>query len=120
MRIFMPNMPYASNKAFSAFASERERQLHDLKYDAKRDDGYIDQQLALAAAWFAVPEHVTGHGNLWPRDWALPSPTFDDGNIPRRKRQLEKAAALLAAEWERLERIEFREATKDAAKAGYP
>lgn len=95
---------------------ERKRQIYDHGYDADQDDGYTDQELALAAAAYLVDgthyedtkgvftdcpsgsQHFLVPG-CWPRGWhpAHFRPTT-------RRRTLIKAGALILAEIARLDR----------------
>lgn len=97
-----------------AAAAERERQFTVEGYDTAHDDKHTDGQLARAAAAYAWPANVhraagpslhphdSGH-DLMPFGWVLKrGPMTVDG----RKRELEKAVALLCSEWDRLERLE--------------
>lgn len=80
-------------------AAERERQIEREGYDAEHDDSDHDQQeLARAAAQYAIPSHLRGV-SLWPWSWIWWKPTPDD-----RVRELVKAGALTAAEIDRLQR----------------
>ena len=80
---------------FDLIASERERQIEEEGYSPKRDDGYVNNELALAAAAYCVAND--SYVSLWP--WA--PKTFK----PRgRRRNLVRAAALIVAEIERIDR----------------
>lgn len=102
--------------AFEAFAIERARQMHEKGYWPEHDDTHTAGELASAAAWYAIPhgwadEQVepeaaeAAHAALWPKDWSVPE-VANEPTIAQRKRELEKAGAMLAAEWERLVRLE--------------
>lgn len=125
-----------SSKAFAAFIAERNRQVLQENWSPEHDDEHVDGELAGAAACYArhgttykaassdLPawaedvrrdvqsemalsrEAVRQHrernprgpmGWPWELSWWKPS---------SRKRDIEKAVALLAAEWERLDRLE--------------
>lgn len=97
-----------------AIAAERRRQVEAEGYDATHDDHHVNGELACAGAWYALPpesEQATTAGRLWPYDWELPKEpaytdsTTDDQKLAMRKRELEKAGAMIAAEWDRLDRI---------------
>jgi hypothetical protein len=89
-------------------ALERERQLNEEKFDAKRDDAYVHNELAMAATCYARPynellpgSRIGNWPDTWSEQWWKPSP--DD-----RVRELSKAGALIAAEIDRLNRLEAR------------
>lgn len=77
-------------------AQERKRQIEQEGFDAERDARYDREQLAYAAATYALPPTANTKDfkriHLWPwdRSWWKPS---DD-----RIRELVKAGALIAAE----------------------
>lgn len=81
--------------------AERQRQIEGEGWSLARDDGYVDCELARAAATFALctaPEQIAVLGvPAWPwsHGWFKPAPY---------RRQVVKAAALLLAEIERLDR----------------
>ena len=92
-------------------AAERQRQLTLEGWTAEYDDGHVNGELAMAAACFAVDEHLfraeerpstsyaplTAYIPLWPWD--------DAWWKPRDRRQnLVLAAALIVAEIERMDR----------------
>ena len=80
---------------------ERERQIRVKGWSAEHDDGHVNNELALAAICYAIPD--TFSQGYWPPTWDLSwyKPTT-------RIRDLSKAAALLVAEIERLQRIEIK------------
>jgi hypothetical protein len=94
-------------------AAERQRQIEKEGWTAEHDDEHYGSQLARAAACYALPDELrrqpTKDGEpriplfdiLWPWEsrWWKPTP----GN---RIRELEKAGALIAAEIDRLLRLE--------------
>lgn len=91
-------------------AEERLRQMTKEGWTAEHDDGHRPDEMALAAACYAIPDgyrHETGplrRGNapwLWPWEthWWKPSPR-------NRIRELAKAGALIAAEIDLLLRDE--------------
>jgi|PlaIllAssembly_1097288.scaffolds.fasta_scaffold136512_1 hypothetical protein len=95
----------------SAIAGERDRQAAPKNYggegyDAQHDDNYDHRhgELAQAAACYAIPP-TARRQPAWPSTWLR---RHDKRKKHSRLRQLEIAAALLVAEIERLERIEFR------------
>ena len=82
--------------------AERERQIYQEGWTEEHDDKHVNNELALAAACYAVPD-VFSQG-YWPPTWDLSwyKPTT-------RIRDLVKAGALIAAEIERLQRIELKQ-----------
>lgn len=104
--------------------AERDRQIEKEGFGSDRDDKY-DGELASAAVCYAMNDrqrHSLDHlytdrsdvPNYWPwaSHWWKPSP--DD-----RIRELTKAGALIAAEIDRLRRIELVEATKKGLQSGH-
>jgi hypothetical protein len=86
-------------------AAERKRQIEEEGWMAEHDDRWKNGEIALAAVSYAYPK---GQGGgiawkiaFWPwgRDRYKPSP---DNRI----RELEKSGALIAAEIDRLQRLE--------------
>lgn len=98
------------SKGALAIAEERLRQKSQERYTAERDDQYTQSQLAMAGAWYAIPPSESeACGALWPRDWDLPKDSHGDNLTPAgRKRELAKAGALIAAEWDRIDRLELK------------
>ena len=86
--------------------AERERQIYQEGWTEEHDDKHVNNELALAAACYAVPD-VFSQG-YWPPTWDLSwyKPTT-------RIRDLVKAGALIAAEIDRLQRIEIEKAKKE-------
>jgi hypothetical protein len=81
-------------------AQERTRQMAREGYSAQHDAQHVGDELALAAAVYAVPASVrvtAGMMRLWPFDWYF-RPEPED-----RVRELVKAGALIAAEIDRLQ-----------------
>lgn len=94
-----------SSQAEADVLDERERQVCVERWSAEHDDQHTDGSLVLAAvcyATFAVRPFVN-IWNLWPRSW---SPDWWKPKDPRR--DLVRAAALIIAEIERLDRAEAR------------
>lgn len=101
-------------------AAERQRQVEDEGWTPEHDDQHDNNQLALAAACYAIGatgisrgisdlEHgveATLSARLWPwsMDWWKPKD---------RRRDLIRAAALIVAEIERLDRADSTEAPND-------
>lgn len=96
-------------------AAERKRQVEAEGWTAEHDDAHTHEEMAQAAAMYALPgfaRHLligvnpeTILDRLWPWDRKWWKPTT-------RRRNLIKAAALLVAEIERIDRFE---AKKNAA-----
>ena len=87
-------------------AEERARQIHGEHWSASHDDQHRLDELARAAACYAIPHRLRNHikGRRiqgWPSKWAVSywKPSPDD-----RIRELVKAGALIAAEIDRLQR----------------
>lgn len=84
-------------------AKERKRQIEELGFDCSNDLSYNDQQLARAAACYAIPANwkVVWDNNFWrnfigiywPWNMKFWKPTPDD-----RIKELAKAGALIAAQ----------------------
>ncbi|MBZ5489178.1 hypothetical protein HW452_16785 [Halomonas aquamarina] len=97
------------SKAIIKAFEERQRQINEEGFDAVRDAQYDDGELALAAAGYAshvsfqqrYPSHQDAVSpGVWPwsPEWWKPSADA--------KRNIIKAMALLAAEYDRIERAE--------------
>jgi hypothetical protein len=89
--------------------AERQRQIDVEGWTAQHDDRHTNHELVAAACCYASPpkERPASHHHiieLWPWDilWWKPSP--ED-----RVRELTKAGALIAAEIDRLHRIQGRQ-----------
>ena len=110
--------PSSDGRALLAFSRERAAHRDREGFTIAHDDAHGDGELARAAACYAMPGGIrafkTVHGsyrvNVWPWDEQYWKPSPDS-----RKRELEKAGALLLAEWERLDRIEKAEAGRASA-----
>lgn len=83
--------------------NERDRQQHVEGWTDEHDDKHVNNELALAAACYAVPD-VFSQG-YWPPTWDL-----SWYKSTTRIRDLVKAGALIAAEIDRLQRIEIKSA----------
>ena len=89
--------------------NERARQINSEGWTPEHDDTHIYGELALAAACYAVAQDVRDStdgdepADFWPRSWdeSWWKPTPDD-----RIKELAKAGALIAAEIDRLSRLE--------------
>ena len=96
-------------------AAERKRQIEVEGFTAERDDSNGEEELAITAACYVLPKKMrlmiveedegpfmtTLLKELWPWDLKYWKPTPDN-----RIRELEKAGALIAAEIDRLLRLE--------------
>lgn len=84
--------------ALADIAAERERQKSVKGYSIEQDDTYTCSELAAAAICYIEPMEAESY---WPVDW------HDDSFKPSDyRRNLVKAAALIVAEIERLDRLE--------------
>jgi len=97
--------------------NERHRQIVDELWSAERDDTYTDESLAMVAACYAAPTGIfrVKHGDpdadpieatmvpAWPESWHK---EWDKRGKHNRIHQLEIAGALIAAEIDRLTRLE--------------
>src|SRR3546814_9672298 len=88
-------------RAIHDVEAERHRQVFEEGYTEQHDDTHINGELALAAMAYACPEHVmqwfyANDIRLWPFE--------GEPNLKNRRRDLERAAAFLIAEMERLDR----------------
>ncbi|MCO7246414.1 hypothetical protein [Halomonas sp. Mc5H-6] len=99
------------SKAIIKAFEERQRQISKEGFDATRDDQYIENELTAAALCYVAVLVDTANGVAhphafpaltWPRTWDRSwwKPSHDP------KRNIEKAMALLAAEYDRIERAE--------------
>lgn len=102
------NAVVACSGGLLRIAQERLRQLAEENYSVEGDLGYSQNELAMAAASYAMPRSRRVSGGRvsdekpWTWPWGAaswkPSPDTTDGRI----RELEKAGALIAAEIDRL------------------
>jgi len=89
--------------ALADVAVERQRQIEQEGWSAEHDDEHGNDELACAAACYAIASKFPGYAEkMWPWDEEWWKPTDD-------RRNLVKAAALLIAEIERLDRIDATE-----------
>lgn len=87
-------------KALDDVVAERDRQRHAEGWTEAHDDAYSDGELSRAAASYCLPDsHVPAHFWPWAAEWWKPT-------TPRRN--LVKAAALIIAEIDRIDRAESR------------
>lgn len=110
---YADKLPPASAATRDVIA-ERERQIKAEGYDLEHDDAHQNDEIAAYATFYAMPPAArdwpaeeTGYGMTWgqaiiPADWGPPK-TCD------RRQELVKAAALLVAEIERLDRAKKME-----------
>lgn len=104
-----------TKKAIDSFTLARARQVVNHGFTSAKDDrNNANGEMAEAAACYALAETEAKDllNSLWPWDaaWFKPAPADD---MEARKRDLEKAGALLIAEWERLDRIQERRAEEE-------
>lgn len=96
-----------------AIREERERQVCSEGFSPEHDDHYKRDELARAAACYVMPARFrAGRIDVWPRSQMTWKPTPND-----RIRELRKAAALIVAEIERLERMEVDTSSEDRLDA---
>ena len=89
---------------------ERNRQLKKHGWSQEHDDEHTDDSLAMAACHYALPDkYVSVLIDLWPGSWNF---DYDKKGHTTRIRDLEKAGALIAAEIDRLIRLEAKEKEK--------
>lgn len=99
--------------------AERRRQIDEEGWTAEHDDVHVRYELALAAVSYAIPFPVLQPGrgsqspdvplfwpNSWAPEWYKPGKIY---NARDRRRRLVKAAALLLAEIDRVDRQRERE-----------
>lgn len=109
--------PTDLSKAILDVVAERQRQWDGEGFSPERNDGYVDRELAKAALCYVqvacwkdggrreAAKRRYAPGNWpWSLDWWKPAPVAD------RRRDLVKAAALILAEIERIDRAAEREA----------
>lgn len=101
-----------ANTGAVRIARERQRQIDAEGYSSQHDDDHDNAEIAWAAARYAAPEPIfqaaAGHRvgrSIWSNLWN-PWPWEDGIPLSERIRLLEKAGALVAAEIDRLLRIE--------------
>lgn len=119
----------ANNSGTTLISEERKRQIVEEGYDWERDANYYGEELALAAAVYALPLSWrtlkggnAGHSSLqrllWPWHWKNFKPVYNVGKnstvnpnvqfMEDRIRELSKAGALIAAEIDRLQRLKIK------------
>jgi hypothetical protein len=89
-------------------AAERQRQIEVEGWSPEHDDGHYLDEIALAAAAYALPDSARSYtaGFSAPVEWPWDEDEWKPG--PGRERELVKAGALIAAEIDRLQRIGAR------------
>ena len=110
---YADKLPPASAATRDVIA-ERDRQIKSEGYDTEHDDAHQNDEIAAYATFYAMPPAArdwpaqeTGYGMTWgqaiiPADWGPPKACD-------RRQELVKAAALLVAEIERLDRAKKTE-----------
>ena|SRR3990167_4817054 len=101
--------PSAATTGVHLIAEERSRQINSEGWTPEHDDQHIYGELAQAGACYAVAQDVRDStdgdepADFWPRSWneSWWKPTPDN-----RIKELAKAGALIAAEIDRLQRLE--------------
>lgn len=107
-----------------AGAKERGRQITNEGWTAARDDMHVNGQLAAAAACYLEAAEMQAAGTFRehpptpPIAWPWGEPHWKPSVSP--KRNLEKAMALAAAEWDRLDRFEERNGREPVVYRGEP
>lgn len=83
-------------------AFERDRQ-RGMGFTAEHDDAHNDEELGRAGAYYATPASMRDDivASVWPQGWEF-KPSFN------RRYELERAGALIAAEIDRLDRMDER------------
>lgn len=94
----------ATTNVLSDIMQERQRQINEEKFDLSKDDKYVDNELPDAALCYLTAPNRRNEvviRNIFPFDitWWKPTPS-------NRKKELIKAAALVVAEIERIDRAE--------------
>ena len=88
----------ASQNAIEEIYAERRRQVDSEGWTPEHDDDHRNGELADAAACYALSDTGGSIGGLWPWDLSWFKPRD-------RRRDLIRAAALIVAEIERLDRL---------------
>lgn len=87
-------------------ANERARQVYREGWTPEHDDTHANGEMAWAAVCYAAPKPLENDPWPWSDEW-------DKRMKHNRMRQLQIAGALIAAELDRLQRIEAREQAKE-------
>jgi hypothetical protein len=110
-------LPHPAGQVAREVLAERMRQLEVKGYDIAHDDAHPGGEIAACAAFYAMPPAARD----WPAEETGYGPTFGEAIYPEgwtvpttgdRRRELVKAAALLVAEIERIDRAAARELAK--------
>ncbi len=107
-----PTIPSVEDSpAIKAVIAERRRQIRDEGWTPEHDDTHASGEMARAAAFYTLyaEEKPAGFGRIWPwtRNWCKPT---------GKRRNLVKAAALIIAEIERLDRRTAETARPEGGK----
>lgn len=102
--------------ALELITEERSRQIEKEGYSLEHDDTHIDGEIADAAAVYALSHSTIQYldnydggdvlDKMWPWDSNSLKRNFTNSNNSSRIKDLVKAGALIAAEIERLQRLE--------------
>jgi len=95
-------IPIGRSRAFLEIASERARQIKEKGWTPEHDDMHADGQLAEAAACYIVHNPISYPPGSPPAPWPWEAHGWKPKN---RRRDLVRAAALIVAEIERLDRL---------------
>lgn len=97
-----------TTQAIKTIAAERDRQITVEGYDARHDDKHVHGQIAMAAACYTAPEkiYVLDPPVAYVDDPFPWEEEYDKRQKHSRLRSLAIAGALIAAEMDRLARIE--------------
>lgn len=95
----VPEPEITYSRAAVDVLAERRRQVEAEGWSTEHDDEHLPGELALAAASYVCADEGEAPPAIWPWDWAWWKPES-------RRRNLVKAAALILAEIERLDRAE--------------
>ncbi|MBR7533445.1 hypothetical protein KC248_20435 [Klebsiella michiganensis] len=94
--LYRQEQPVRDSCAIADVIAERQRQQSVKGFSAEQDDTYVGFQLSAAAICYIEPMEAE---NYWPADW------YEDSFKPTdTRRNLIKAAALIIAEIERIDR----------------
>lgn len=99
-------LPKNGSEGILLVAKERKRKIEEEGWTPEHDDQHANDELALAAACYVLPEDYRGMwfiAKFWPWDQKWWKPTPED-----RKRELVKASALIAAEIDRIDRLQLK------------
>ena len=87
------------NQVAQDVLSERRRQIEAEGWTPEHDDHHLPNELSLAAASYVCADEGDAPPAIWPWDWSWWKPKD-------RRRNLVKAAALILAEIERMDRLQ--------------